>query len=175
MKTERIIETDRLYLRKFIPKDATLLYKLNADQEVMKHTGDLAFENVMAARNFLLDYDDYENNKMGRWQIFTKKNDAYHGWCGLKKHSCGMVDLGYRLSRTSWGMGYATEAARASIDYGFNNLKVDVIVGRVAKENTASISVLRKLGMSYWKQGTCEGIPDAKYYRILNPNAAHII
>jgi len=47
-------------------------YKLNADKEVMKHTGELTFENITAARNFILDYDDYENNKMGRWQISTK-------------------------------------------------------------------------------------------------------
>jgi|GEM_PF-2824381 len=50
-------------------------YKLNADKEVMKHTGELTFENITAARNFILDYDDYddyEKNKMGRWQISTK-------------------------------------------------------------------------------------------------------
>jgi RimJ/RimL family protein N-acetyltransferase len=165
-----IIRTERLNLRTFCVEDAALLYKLNADKEVMKYTGDKAFESVEAAEKFIQSYTDYERNNMGRWQIFTKEEKEYLGWCGLKKHSCGMIDLGYRLLRTSWGKGYATEAAQACLAYGFRELDIKTIVGRVAKDNIPSIRVLEKVGMTFWKSDKCEGITDAKYYRIVNPN-----
>ena len=76
------------------------------------------------------------------------------------------MDLGYRLLRSAWGRGYATEASKACLEWGFREAGLDTIIGRVARANTASIRVLEKVGMRYWKQEACEGIQDALIYRI---------
>ena len=66
-------------------------------------------------------------------------------------------------------MGFATEAAQACLNYGFNHLNIDKIVGRAAAENIASIQVLEKLKMTYWKKSECHGIDNALYYRFNKP------
>lgn len=66
------------------------------------------------------------------------------------------------------GNGYATESAKAVIDYGFNNLGLSEVIGRASKDNIASVRVLEKLGMEFWKRDTCEGIPNSVYYKIEN-------
>ena len=103
---------------------------------------------------------------MGRWAVIRKKDDAFLGWCGLKKHEDGMVDLGFRLMKKYWNKGYATEAAKACVDHGFNTLGLKEIIGRAAQENMASINVLEKCGMDFWKEDECKGIDDSVYYRI---------
>ena len=60
-----------------------------------------------------------------------------------------------------------TEAAKATLDYGFRNLGLNEIIGRAAVENKPSIRVLEKIGMQYWKQGECHGIDNVAYYRVL--------
>ena len=67
------------------------------------------------------------------------------------------VDVGFRFMRVHWGKGYATEAARASLQYGFNEYSLDRIVGRAMKENAASLRVLEKLGMRFQKEFEDEG------------------
>ena len=94
------------------------------------------------------------------------EDGAVLGWCGLKRHGDGQVDLGYRLLRSAWGRGYATEASKACLEWGFQEAGLDTIIGRVARANTASIRVLEKVGMRYWKQEACAGIQDALIYRI---------
>jgi len=62
-----------------------------------------------------------------------------------------------------WRKGYATEAAQACVNYGFTSLKLEEIVGRVMPENLASIAVLKKVGMTFWKEGICIGQPTSYY------------
>ncbi|NOU60947.1 GNAT family N-acetyltransferase [Marinifilum caeruleilacunae] len=161
-----IIETERLQLREFVPDDAQSMFDLNADPEVIRYTGDPPFESVNQARTFLENYADYEKNGYGRWAMIAKENQEFIGWCGLKLIEEGLIDLGFRVFRTHWNKGYASEAAKACIDYGFNKLGFDEIIGRVVAENTASVKVLEKMGMQYWKNDICHGFENARYYRI---------
>lgn len=162
-----IIQTNRLFLREFSPEiDTEPFYNLNSDWEVMKYTGDVAFNSQEEAKTFLENYSDYDRNGYGRWTVCLKENNEVVGWCGLKKHDNGMVDLGYRFFKKNWGKGYATEASKACLEYGFNELQIEEIVGRTARENKGSIRVLEKVGMTFWKEDTCEGIEDSIYYRI---------
>lgn len=68
----------------------------------------------------------------------------------------------------AWGKGYATEAAYASIKYGFKNLNLTRIVGRAMPDNTNSIRVLEKCGMTYIGEEIVDNHP-SKTYEILNP------
>lgn len=162
------LTTPRLTLRQLIAEDAGELYILNSDPEVLRYTGDAPFASVDEAREFIRHYDQYTLYRRGRLGMFLKETGAFIGWCGLKYHpQTGETELGFRLKRAYWNQGYATEAALASLHYGFNELQLSTIMGRVIKENTASIRVLEKIGMQYWKDFDFEGVPGI-YMRIEN-------
>ena len=128
-------ETKRLLLREFSNEDANSFYDLNADKEVMQHTGDTPFASIEDALALIENYSDYSKNGFGRWTVVRKSDKEILGWCGLKKHPEGFVDLGYRLHRKYWNQGYAKEAAKACLKYGFEVLHLEEIIGRTSSEN----------------------------------------
>ncbi len=160
-----IFESRRLGYREFTPDDANALFRLNADPEVIRYTGDPPFVTENEAREFVLNYDQYLLFGHGRWIVGDKENGEILGWCGLKNED-GVIDLGYRFFRSAWGKGYATEAAQACIDFGFSKLKLPRITGRVLPENTASCRVLEKVGMTFTGFGRCSGFEGARIYTI---------
>lgn len=166
----QILETPRLLLREFEISDAEAMFQLNADEEVIRYTGDPPFTSIEDATQFLQSYSDYKRNGFGRWPVIVKDSNEFVGWCGLKRHDDGMVDIGFRFYKKDWGKGYATESAVATIKYGFETLGLTEIVGRAARKNEASLRVLEKLRMTYWKDAGCEGIADSVWYRIVTPH-----
>lgn len=164
MKT--IAETGRLILREFSLEDAQDFYELNLDKEVMKYTADKAFSSVEESADLIRNYKQYELNGYGRWTVVLKETNEVLGWCGLKYiDSVQEVDLGYRLHKRYWNKGYATEASMACLEVGFEQYNLDLIVGRTMKDNLASIRVLEKIGMTYWKDYDFEEHPGV-YYRM---------
>ena len=153
-----ILETNRLYLKEFSVDDAEGLWLLNSEEEVLRFTGDEPFESVAAAKQFIEEYDEYRRSGFGRWTVRTNYDDSYVGWCGLKRLPDDDVDLGFRLLRSQWNKGYGTEAAHACLNYGFDHLGLDRIIGRAMVANGASIRVLEKIGMSYWKEEESPGL-----------------
>ena len=87
----------------------------------------------------------------------------------MKKLPDGTVNIGYRFLKTHWNNGYATESAKAMIDYGFANYNLTQIIGNASVKNPASIRVFEKLGMSYVKTTDYDGLERAVLYHILNP------
>ena len=145
-----IIETDRLLLREFILDDAEKFYQLNLNPNVIKYTGNAAFKNIEEAKSFLENYKDYQLNGYGRWAVINKNNNEFIGWCGLKYNELeNETDIGFRFFEEEWNKGYATESAAACLKYGFDVLKLNRIIGRAMKENTASIKVVEKIGLVY--------------------------
>jgi ribosomal-protein-alanine N-acetyltransferase len=147
-----ILTTPRLNLRQLTPADAERFYLLNADPEVIRYTGDAAFAAMDEAKEFLEAYDHYSNYGFGRWAVIRKEDNEFLGWCGLKyTPETDEYNIGFRFFKKYWNQGYATEAAKACLDYGLNDLGIKTIIGRATKANTASIKVLEKIGMAYWK------------------------
>lgn len=89
-----ILETQRLYLREFIDSDGFHFYKLNNDPEVIKYTGNKAFQSLNEATNFIKNYSDYNQNGFGRRAVCLKETNEFLGWCGLKKEK-GEIDLDF--------------------------------------------------------------------------------
>lgn len=168
MKT--ILETNRVLLRKFDISDAVNFYELNSNPNVIKYTGNSAFKDVNEARKFLENYSDYQRNGYGRWAVINKSTNQFLGWCGLKyDEDLDETDIGFRFFEHFWNQGFATESAKACIDYGFNELHLKTIVGRAMKENMASIKVLEKIGLKFEKAFDFDG-QEGVVYKIENKN-----
>ena len=87
--------------------------------------------------------------------MIEKDTNNFIGWCGLKlvkeltnKH-INYYDLGYRLNKTYWGKGLGTEAAKATVDYGFHNMKLKAIYAIADSQNSASKNIIQKVGLKY--------------------------
>ena len=158
------IVTPRLQLREMNSMDAPKAFELNNDPEVVRFTGDKPFTSIADAERFIRSYDDYRRFGYGRWAVLLKESNEWIGWCGLKYHPLkDETDIGFRILRRYWNKGYATEASKACLVFGFEQLHLDCIVGRVMKENLASIRVLEKTGMKFWKDHLFHEHPGCYY------------
>jgi RimJ/RimL family protein N-acetyltransferase len=160
-----ILQTPRLYSREFTLDDAQLLVDLNSDPRVTKYTEKGPITTIEdAIKRLQTDILPQYPNKLGRWAVFLRSNDEFIGWCGVKYIEREKVyTLGYRFFHKHWGKGYATEAAKGSLDYATTVLNLKGILAKAMKENTASIHVMKKLGMVYLKDETCADHPAEVY------------
>lgn len=165
-----IIETDRLLLRTFDEDDAPLLFELNLDPEVTRYTLDPMID-VDHAKKVLTEVilPQYALYNHGRWAVHLKPNLEFIGWSGLKYiPERNEIDLGYRFKKIFWGKGYATESAYACLQYGFQKLNMQRIVGRALVGNAGSINVLKKCGMQYIGEEYIDGLLH-KTFQATNP------
>lgn len=158
MKGIKNIETERTIMRKLTKEDAEDFYALNLDKEVLKFTGDQPFENLQTAIDFITNYDQYEKYGVGRLAVIDKRTSIFLGWCGLKYcEDKNEYDIGFRFCKKYWNKGFATETAKKYLDFGFDEFKIEKIVGRAMKENFVSIKVLEKIGMTFKESFDFEG------------------
>lgn len=146
-----MIETDRLRLRRWEPRDLAPFAALNADPEVMA---------LMPRRLDRAASDDLVARIDARWRedgigfaVAERREDgAFLGMVGLSVLRLDMepapcMEVGWRLARAHWGQGYVREAARAWIAHGFGTLGLDEIVAITVPANARSLAVMRRLGM----------------------------
>lgn len=155
-KMDVIIETERLILREIQPEDEEALFELDSDPEVHTYVGKRPVQSIEQIRLVIgFIRQQYEENGIGRWAVVTKNDGALIGWAGLKyftDEANGYKDfyeLGYRFMKKHWGKGFATEACRAIIQFGFKNMKLNDIYAMTDIHNAASKKVLQKSGLQY--------------------------
>jgi len=166
-KVKTIIETERLLLRKITLDDKEELFKLHSNPEVQKYTGEPVVETIDEIENAIQSrINDYKKYGYGRWATFLKNEMQFVGWAGLAYlPEFDEIDLGYRFLPTYWGKGLATEASKSILTYGFDILKLKKIIAIAMKENKASIRVMEKIGMKFYKIAPYElGSKDAIWY-----------
>jgi [ribosomal protein S5]-alanine N-acetyltransferase len=148
------IETDRLILRKFQHTDLQELAPILADPKVMEFSPD-GINSVQQVQKKIEDFIVcYEEFGFGKWAVTLKESNQLLGYCGISVEQIDDKDekeLGYRLDSRYWGQGLATEAASAAIEYGFEQFKLPYVFGVVERINSASVRVLKKIGMRYEK------------------------
>ena len=150
---DSILQTERLVLRPFRESDYEDVHAYASDPEVTRYTsfGPNSPEETMdflrrTAESRLQDpRTDYG------FAIALRESGRVIGGTGLHhlEHEPRIAELGYVLHRDFWGQGYAAEAARAVIDFGFNHLGLHRIYARYHPENRASARVMEKLGMKF--------------------------
>ena len=160
------IETERLILRPFDLQDIVPAYEMNLDAEVSKYTGDGGVVSMEETERRIKEdvFSDYQKHGFGRLAVQLKGGPRFIGFAGLKYlEDIDEVDVGYRFMSAYWGKGYATEAAKACVEFGFQTLQLKRMLGFVLAENPGSIRVLEKLGFSYEKDVLEDGLVAQQY------------
>jgi [ribosomal protein S5]-alanine N-acetyltransferase len=149
-------ETNRLLLRELLPEDVDGLFEMDCDPEVHRYLGNNPIQTKeQAAEMIQFIRQQYIDNGIGRWAMIDKQTNNFLGWAGLKlmtepiNNHINYLDLGYRLMRKYWGLGIATEAARASLAYAFDKLPAKEVYAITEIGNTASNNVLLKAGLHF--------------------------
>jgi RimJ/RimL family protein N-acetyltransferase len=146
------LQTERLRLRQWVPEDREPFARMNCDPVVMEHfpslltreDSDQLIERISEA---------FRTRGFGLWAIEVPGVADFAGFVGLSVQRfeapfTPCVEVGWRLSYATWGRGYATEAARAALDFGFNSCQLPEIVSFATTRNRRSHRVMEKLGMS---------------------------
>jgi ribosomal-protein-alanine N-acetyltransferase len=153
-----LCETDRLIIRNWIPQaDAAAAFEMYGDPEVMRfiRNGETV-ESLDAMPEQLQRWIDHyigPNHQIGFWAVVETKTADVIGNALLTPlpDSNGVptqnYHIGWQLKRAAWGKGYATEAARAVLDCGFNEFQLPTIYALVNPKNHASLRVAQRLGM----------------------------
>jgi [ribosomal protein S5]-alanine N-acetyltransferase len=167
-----VLETSRLFLRQFNEEDAELLLELDSDPEVMRWIGPYALKDADAYRQHIqqriLPYYS-ERADFGYLAAILKATGDFLGWFHLRPaldyryaaaagYRDGDFDLGYRLRRSAWGHGYATEGSRLLIHKAFADWGAGRVVSCALVGNVASTRVMEKCGLKREEAFAIQGI-----------------
>ncbi|MCX5087469.1 GNAT family N-acetyltransferase [Streptomyces sp. NBC_00365] len=145
------LRTDRLTLRRWRDSDLEPWAAMNADPEVREHLGDLLTREQSddSVARFQAEFDQ---RGYGWWAVEVQATGEFIGFAGLDQVDDGMpftgVEIGWRLARSAWGQGYATEAARAALAHGFDTLELPEILAVTTATNLRSQAVMCRIGMA---------------------------
>lgn len=142
------LETRRLRLKPVSQADRDDLFALEQDPEVMRFLNGgkpTPLDGIDPSVDFLMP----RGGEQGIWSAREKASEAFVGWFALNDNGDGTAELGYRLRQVMWGLGYASEGAKALVDAGFSRFGFARIVAGTMAVNYASRRVLEKVGLVY--------------------------
>ena len=155
------VRTERLVLRPWRPEDLAAFRLMNADCEVMALMPSTLDAQKSDAQGLRL-MEDIATRGWGLWAVEVPGIAPFVGYVGLNEPAQLMpfqvdglpgVELAWRLSRRHWGMGYASEAARATLDFAFGVLGLDQVVAYTVPHNLRSRAVMERIGMTRDRDG----------------------
>jgi RimJ/RimL family protein N-acetyltransferase len=164
-----ILRTPRLVIRQFTEDDLDNLFDLNSDPEVMRYLGRPAPRDVLRDDVIPFHLDVYRRlDRLGTWaaesaDTLSEGRGEFLGWFHFRPGPDGditNIDLGYRLRRSAWNQGYATEGSRALITMGFTDLGVQRVFAHTMTVNIGSRRVMEKCGLTLVGTNPYDG-PDA--------------
>lgn len=157
-------ETERLILREVEYSDDLDLFEMDSDPDVHLYIEKKPVKSIKEITSIIdLLKKQYSENGIARWAVVDKITKECIGWSGLKyfnqplNNHLHIYELGYRFKKKHWRKGYATEAAEAVLNYGFNHLNLDTIYAITDPENFNSQKVLKKLGFEFKETFNYEG------------------
>lgn len=151
------LETERLLIRPLVLSDAEAMFAMDNNPIVHKYLWQQPTQ-IIEETIKIIEYvqKQYEENKIGRFATILKETDEFIGWTGIKfvndhveKGNTNFYDYGYRLDEKFWNKGYATEASKAWLEYGFNQMNIKEMKAYTHAENGASNHVLQKVGFNF--------------------------
>lgn len=159
------LTTPHLTLRPFRPQDANALHTILSEKDILRYFPNPQNPTLEQTQRFITrQLDHWKEHGFGWWAVTLRDTRALLGWCGLQYlPETDEIEVGYLLTRAHWGKGYTTEAAIASLKYGFTELKLDAIIGIVHPKNIASQKVLKKSGLSFTRDDEYFGMEVQRY------------
>ncbi|MEV7024733.1 GNAT family N-acetyltransferase [Kitasatospora sp. NPDC093558] len=154
------IETPRLILRRWREEDVAPMAAINGDPEVMRWIADgKPLEEADSHRFSAMVEQRWEDEGFGLFAVEVRETGELAGFTGLAvprflPEVLPAVEVGWRLARTFWGRGFATEAAREAVRFAFEDCGLDRLVSIAQIGNTASERVMDKLGMRVERETT---------------------
>ena len=150
--TPPTIATPRLRLRPWRDEDLPAFAAVNADPRVTEFLPGPIDRDASDARAARIR-DHFDRHGFGLWAVEVPGVADFVGFVGLsvpgfEAHFTPCVEVGWRLAHAHWGRGYATEAARAAIDFGFRRLALHEIVSFTVPDNRRSRAVMERIGMT---------------------------
>lgn len=165
--TTFILETDRLRMRPVTLEDIDEIHLIWTDPGIRKYLWDdeiIQKDRVLSVVE--TSVKQFEKNRHGLWIVLQRDCDEMIGFCGYWHfHDPPQLELLYGLLTEHWGEGFAPEMAKAMMRYGFEDLQFDRIVASTDGANAASVRVMEKCGMKFWKRENSNGL-DTIYYSI---------
>ena len=146
-----MIETERLQLRNYTLTDAPFVRKLLNSEAWLKNIGDRNIKTDKDAENYIQKnyFNSYQKYGYGSYLVSLKETGKPIGSAGIhKRDSLEHPDIGYAFLPEFWNNGYAFEATEAVIQFALNQLNIEKIMAITLPENTSSIKLLRKLGLT---------------------------
>ena len=159
-----ILKTPRLAIRQFTEDDVDNLLDLNDDPELMRYLGRPVPREVLRDQIIPFHLGVYQRlDRLGTWAAESADGGQFLGWFHFRPGPDGditNIDLGYRLRRSTWNKGYATEGSRALINMGFTDLGMQRVFARTMTVNLASRRVMEKCGLTLVRTSPYQG-PDS--------------
>jgi ribosomal-protein-alanine N-acetyltransferase len=147
-----ILETERLLFRPNIMADIDAYCAMEMDADVRRYVGGYPRTREEAEKRFYGSLKPVAN-RLAMWATVFKPEGQYIGRCGIYPHFNskgkpipGEASLGFYIARAYWGRGFATEAGRAFVQLGFDELQLNRIVTMIDTRNNASVHVITKIG-----------------------------
>jgi RimJ/RimL family protein N-acetyltransferase len=150
----KILETERLLVRRLVLDDAAFLLELLNEPAFLKNIGDRGARTLVDARRYIArgPVASYRKFGFGLYLVELKDSGAPIGICGLLKRDwLEDVDIGFAFLQKYWSQGYARESVAAVMHYGWTTLRLQRIVAITKPTNQASITLLEKLGLRFEK------------------------
>jgi ribosomal-protein-alanine N-acetyltransferase len=150
-----VLETERLLMRPLELSDADDFFAMNDNPNVNIYLRKPLTTKAEAEQYIGKIIAEYQKNGIGRFAVILKATNKLIGMSGLKfrateeNNYSNIYDLGFRFAEGHWRKGFATEAAQAWLDYGFNVMKLPIIHACAVSGNIGSNTVLRKLGFEF--------------------------
>jgi ribosomal-protein-alanine N-acetyltransferase len=168
-----VLETDRVYLRQWMPDDVDRFRPIATDPRVIQYIGDGQPWPQERIRRFVLGAIEAAKTRgWVLWPVIHKRDRcALIGICGFNGAFEPEIEIGWWLAPQYWGQGIATEIAAATMAYGFEHFDFPRLICIARPENRASIRVMEKLGMTFERAFAHQGMEVVCYARD-NPGAA---
>ncbi len=167
MKHHIEIYSEPFYLRPLLISDLHEIHAIWTDPHVRKYLFD---DNIISLEAAMVEIKNslqsFERHRYGLWAVFLEKSMRMIGFTGFRNfHEPPELQLLYGLLPKHCGKGYATRLARLMIKYAFEELQFNAVLASADAPNAASICVMQKAGMKFFKRVNINGL-DTIYYRV---------
>lgn len=175
--TDLILETPRLLMRPLTMSDAVVMFAMDNNPNVHKYLWQNPTQTIEETEKILVYIQkQYDENNIGRFATILKETGEFIGWTGIKyindhveNGNTNFYDYGYRLDEPFWNKGYATEASLAWLDYGFNQMQIELMNAYTHHDNGASNHILSKIGMQFVENYIDKDGAIWKWWQMKNP------